>query len=94
MTSTEQPKVDFDALRAERNKRIAEHAECIAAEFGFEGPVLTSHNPNACYCACPEGPCEHDWTGKEWVSADGCASSVTCARCGTTAMSHDMRTMA
>lgn len=84
---------DFDALRAERNSRHEAAMKRIADEMGWDGPITSSLNPDACYCACPAGPCEHGWTGPEYVSPDGCMSSATCARCGTTAISHDMRVM-
>lgn len=35
--------------------------------------------------------CDHDFTGPTWTSDDGCMSSVTCAKCGLTAIGHDMR---
>jgi hypothetical protein len=84
---------DFDALRAERNRQVLDAHEKLADEMGVPPQSLRSNfNPAACYCACGTGgPCEHKWDGDEWVSDDGCASSVTCSRCGTTAMSHDMR---
>jgi len=85
---------DFDALRAKRNAAVRMQMRALAAEFGARVEDLKSNfNPNACYCNCPEGPCEHKWDGPEWVSADGCAASSTCSRCGITAMSHDMRVL-
>lgn len=86
---------EFASLRRTRNATVRAVLEKFAAENGIEFSTLKhSHNDDACYCACGNGgPCEHDWTGKEWVSGDGCASSVTCSRCGCTAMSHDMRVM-
>lgn len=83
---------DFEALRRERNAGVLRSMQKLADEHGVPLQSLRSNfNPNACYCACPEGPCEHDWSGPEWRSEDGCAASVTCARCGCTAMGHDMR---
>ena len=83
---------DFEALRAARNARVQESMKKLADEHGVPLQSLRSNfNPNACYCACPDGPCEHDWTGPEWVSEDQCCVSATCARCGTTAMSHSLR---
>lgn len=86
---------DFEALRAERNRRVIEHHQKIADEHGVSLQSLRStFNPNACYCACSSnGPCEHKWNGKQIYFADGCGSSSTCSRCGCTAMSHDMRVM-
>ena len=85
---------DFEELRAKRNAAVKERTETIWKELGGEGEnkIWSTFNPNACYCACGiGGPCEHKWDGDEWMSDDGCASSVTCSRCGMTAMSHDMR---
>lgn len=81
---------DFEALRAERN---AAH-EAWVQKMQAEGWNITGcgHDPNACYCDCPDGPCEHSWDGEPWESADGGAWSVTCSRCGQTSMSHSMRT--
>lgn len=82
---------DFEALRTERNKRMDEFAAKMKAE-GWQVPPCSLHDKNACYCACSQGgPCEHDWNGPEYVSKDGCLSSATCSRCGTTAFSHSMR---
>lgn len=82
---------DFAALRAERNARFVAAMEKIAAEWGVPADELRSNfNPGACYCACPGGPCEHRWDGP-WHHTHE-TSSATCSRCGTTAISHDMRT--
>jgi len=84
---------DFEALRAKRNADVLERIQKLAAEMQMPVSTLQStFNPNACYCACPEGPCEHKWDGPDWESSDGCMMSVTCSRCGMTAMSHDLRT--
>ena len=93
MTSPTKTAPDFNALRAQRNAAMQEVQDAIAKQWGIRPEAMQSNfNPNSCYCACP-GPCEHDWTGPEWRSEDGCASSVTCARCGCTAMSHDLRVL-
>lgn len=86
---------DFDALRAERNAAVYELVQRFADEEGVPVDALrTTFDPNACYCACGSGGlCEHTWDGPVWVSEDGCTESATCARCGCTAMSHDMRTL-
>lgn len=83
---------DFDALRAARNASVQRQCQKIADELGVPLQSLRStFDPAACYCACPEGPCEHNWDGPVWESESMC--SVTCSRCGCTAMSHDMRVM-
>ena len=84
---------DFEALRARRNAAAQEHLQKMADELDVPlQSLLSSFNPSACYCACGQGgPCEHQWNGDGWKSEDGLAWSATCSRCGTTAMSHDMR---
>ncbi len=86
---------DFEALRAERNAAQQELLKAFAARESVPlQSVRSTFNPHACYCACASrGPCEHKWDGPDWESSDGCASSVTCSRCGCTAMSHDMRVL-
>jgi hypothetical protein len=83
---------NFDELRAKRNAAVQERHKKLEAEYGVS--LHSTFNPDACYCACgsdPRGTCEHKWDGPDWESTDGCCMSVTCSRCGTTAMSHDLR---
>ncbi len=90
MTSTQH---DFESLRAKRNEQVLASIKKIAEELDcpFEG-LKSTFNPNACYCACGTGgPCEHKWDGPDYESDDGLCFSVTCSRCGCTAMSHDLR---
>lgn len=84
---------DFEALRAERNARATAFRQKLADEWGVPLQSLsTTHDPDACYCACGTGgPCEHKWDGEPYESEDGCVWSTTCSRCGGTAMGHDMR---
>lgn len=84
---------DFEALRAERNRKHDEWVRKFCAEHDFSPAELqTNFNPDACYCACGTGgPCEHRWDGEEYISEDGCLCSATCSRCGMTAFSHSMR---
>ena len=87
-------KPDFEALRAARNKAVQEHMQKLAEEWGEPVESLrTNFNPNSCYCACPDGPCEHSWDGPMYESEDGCLSSTTCSRCGMTSFSHSMRVL-
>ncbi len=83
--------IDFAALREKRNADVRKAIEALAREFDPTGaePVQCNYNFDACYCACPEGPCEHKWDGVPYES-DNCWST-TCSRCGCTSMSHDMR---
>jgi len=88
---TDEP--DFEALRAERNRDMKKAMEEFAEAVGATVDELhTTHDPDACYCACGSGgPCEHRWDGEGVEFDDGCGWSATCSRCGGTAMSHSMR---
>lgn len=86
---TEQP--DFEALRAERNaKRRAWEAKMVAEGWQAAHHCALSRE-DACYCACPDGPCEHTWDGEPYQSDK--LSSAICSRCGALAFSHGMRVM-
>lgn len=86
---------DFDALRAERNARVERCMMEMAKELGWkEGdpPPTCSFDPEACYCACPDGPCEHDFQGwQEREVEGGVIGETVCTRCGMGAMSHSRR---
>jgi len=85
---------DFNALRTKRNASVQATMQKIADEEGIPITSLsTNFNPNKCYCACPDGPCEHKWDGEWYDSQDGLMQSATCSRCGTLAMSHSMGVM-
>ncbi|MFP4004311.1 MAG: hypothetical protein ACLFV8_11090, partial [Alphaproteobacteria bacterium] len=82
---------DFEKLRAERNAGIRRMVEDIARQWDAN-PDNVRHNFNydACYCACPDGPCEHDFKG--WREfEDGNGGEQVCARCGMGAMTHSLR---
>lgn len=83
-------KPDFEALRAKRNDAIEAVTQAACDKQGWDrSKVYTSFHPDACYCACPDGPCEHDFQG--WREfEDGCGGETVCARCGMGAMSHSM----
>ena len=59
---------------------------------GEREPNLTVRvcGPSAakCKCNCPES-CEHQWDGP-WVEIGEGGHSVTCSRCGMSAMAHGM----
>lgn len=84
---------DFEALRAERNRRVTESLQRLADEEGVPLSELRSNfNPDKCYCACAShGPCEHRWDGDGVELDGGRAWSATCSRCGSTAIGHAMR---
>lgn len=88
---------EFNELKRKRDEAIAEIRAKICAEQGWN-PVETqmhvSHS-SECYCACPDGPCQHIWDGPNWyddkdIENTHCISR-TCSRCGEVAIFHDMR---
>ena len=90
-------KPDFEALRAGRNAAVQKMIEEIAVKMGATpaNPVCSSFDPTACYCACPAGPCEHDFQGwRDIEDSHGCVSGgeTVCSRCGMGAMTHSIRT--
>jgi hypothetical protein len=52
-------------------------------------------NDQRCDCRCPDGPCTHKFDGPEIEIKDGGmldgAVSVTCSKCGTSAIWHDVK---
>lgn len=85
-------KPDFEALRAERNASVQKSIEELAKRNGWD-LSRTAHNFDfdACYCACPKGPCEHDFQGwRAFINKGG--GETVCKRCGMGAMSHSIRT--
>lgn len=82
---------DFEQLRAERNRLFEAVVKEACRKQGWDPAKLrTTFNPDACYCACPDGPCEHDFQG--WRNfEDGCGGERVCIRCGMGAMGHSIR---
>lgn len=87
---------EFDDLKRKRDDSISASIAKICAEQGWDPVAAHVHISGAgpCYCACPDGPCQHIWDGPEYteeLEGGGLMSSVTCSRCGTPAIYHDMR---
>ena len=79
---------DFEELRRKRNEDIKEIINSFARSQGVDpSEVKSTFNFDVCYCACPEGICEHEFIRepeqKEYDSK--------CKRCGLSEMSHDLR---
>lgn len=90
-------KPDFEALRAKRNVEVMQVIQASAERLGWpkDKPIYHNFDFSACYCACPEGPCEHDFQG--WRDLHDDKGNVSggetfCKRCGMGAMSHSLRT--
>lgn len=89
---------EFDELKRKRDEAIAAAAESMRAEYWPDAAPGSLHvhasHAGECYCSCPDGPCQHIWDGPEYTEepeGGGFMSSVTCSRCGTPAIFHDMR---
>lgn len=82
---------EFEVLKAKRDAAISAVVDAFCRDQGWdrsEAHVHVSHS-GGCYCACPEGPCQHVWGGKPWQDEN--SFSVTCSRCGEIALYHDLR---
>lgn len=81
--------IDFEKLRRERNLAVSNATAEMCERLGVK-MTCSSFDPDACYCNCPDGPCEHDFQG--WREfEDGLGGEQVCSRCQTGAMSHSMR---
>lgn len=84
---------EFEELKRKRDEAMKAVVASVCEKNGWNPAEVTFHasHVHGCYCACPDGPCQHIWDGPEFVDADGSFSSVTCSLCGQVAMFHDMR---
>jgi hypothetical protein len=85
-------KPDFAALRAKRDASLKAMFDAVCAEQGWDPATTQFHVSGAdgCYCACPDGPCEHEFSG--WREfEDGLYGEQVCRLCGMGAMAHDLR---
>lgn len=88
---------DFERLRAERDAGLERIARSMWEKLGGDpGEAPTFHcreYHSPCYCACPDGPCEHDWDGSRDIAGDDgtlAGWETCCTRCGEGAMHHSM----
>ena len=92
---------DFAELSRQRDENLSRVIDAVCDQHGWDrtkvGVHVSGGHSDTCYCACPDGPCQHDWTGPLHDILDSedrpCGSEVSCARCGMGAMSHDFRFM-
>lgn len=89
---------EFDALKRKRDDSVAELVAKVCEKQGWDKSKIHVHNSHSgeCYCACPDGPCQHIWDGPEYADdaeGGGFMSSTTCSRCGAVAAYHDMKVM-
>lgn len=90
MSSEDKP--DFEELRRKRDAAINAIVDAVCAEQGWDRAKVSFHTHDCgCYCACPDGPCEHEFSG--WRDfEDGRGGERTCVKCGMGAMAHSLRT--
>ena len=96
MTRQRPTDAEFEELHRKRAEAMTKLRERMAEKAGVEPGEIHMHDCGAgkCYCACPDGPCQHVWDGPEYTeTGEGGSfmSSVTCSRCGEPAIYHDMR---
>lgn len=84
---------EFEELKRKRDESIKQSVLEMCEKYGWDPAQTAFHasHTDGCYCACPDGPCQHEWDGPSVEFDDGHGMSVTCSRCGTLAFSHDMR---
>lgn len=82
---------EFEELKRKRNEATREMVKKLCEEQGWDPTKTSFHasHSDGCYCACPDGPCQHQWDGPDYIE-EGMVS-VTCSRCGAPAIYHDMR---
>lgn len=84
---------EFEELKRKRDAAISEVVRTVCQQHGWDPEKASYHasNTDGCYCACPDGPCQHVWDGPEY--RDDTMMSGTYSRCGAIHAFHDMRTM-
>jgi hypothetical protein len=84
---------EFEELKRKRDETIRASVLRICEEEGWDPAQTVFHASHAdgCYCACPDGPCQHVWDGPNVEFDDGHGISATCSRCKMLAFSHDIR---
>ena len=81
---------DFEALRRKRNEAVQEMIDELARQMGEDpSEVVTTFDPDSCYCDCPDGPCEH--TFDDWEDYEDGTGEAVCTRCGRGAIGHSMQ---
>lgn len=88
---------EFEELKRKRDAGLEAVVQAAADKMGWPRSGVTFHASglHGCYCACPDGPCQHKWDGAEVKLLDdngwSCGSTSTCSKCGTEAIAHDIR---
>jgi hypothetical protein len=92
---------EFERLKRVQMEELNKIVASVCADMGWdpkETMVHTSPGMNSCYCACPDGPCQHKWNGPEHSELDESDKYVvmvsgTCSLCGAVQAYHDIRFM-
>ena len=97
---------EFEALNKKRDEAIEAAVGGLCDKNGWDrSKVLFHHSGHShsksCYCACPDGPCQHIWDGpnvpiglEEGEPVEKALGwSLTCSLCGADSFSHDVRVM-
>lgn len=93
MTDNQLTEADFDELKRQSREKMEAFLDRLCEDQGWdrsEMKVSSCTHTAICYCACPDGPCQHEFEG--WrESEDGLVGEQVCSRCGMGAMGHAMR---
>ena len=87
---------EFEALKRQRDRAFERSVAEACERMGWDRNEVTVRKccggaSQECYCACPDGPCQHEFDGwREFEGGRG--GEQVCSRCGMGAMSHSMRT--
>jgi hypothetical protein len=86
---------EFAELARQRDEALAKTLEELRQKYWPNAKTEDLHfhvSPpqNQCYCDCPDGPCQHEFSG--WRPfEDGRGGEQFCQRCGLGSMAHDIR---
>lgn len=82
---------EFEELKRKRDEALEAVVDAVCKKQGWERSKATfhAHGIHGCYCACPEGPCQHIWDGPT-VEEENMVDT-TCSLCGASSFHHDIR---
>ena len=97
---TKLTETEFDDLKRKRGQALQATIRAFCESMGWPTTEVQAHvsyggGTEDCYCACPDGPCQHEFEGWRDIHDDNgrvCGSETVCRRCGMGAMSHSLRT--
>lgn len=82
---------EFEELKRKRDEAVRATVIATCEKMGWDPSKTSFHasHMHGCYCACPDGPCQHKWDGPT-VEEENMVDT-TCSLCGASAFSHDLR---